>query len=68
MQSPIYEAKGKKECPEGFRWNKKLKQCVPVSNTDIPGDPRPDALDTFAVWGATGLDGDGYAMEDQREF
>ena len=64
MSSPIYEAKGEKKCPKGFRWDKKLKQCVPATTGEVPSEPRPDALDTFHVWGATGIDGDGYAMEE----
>ena len=66
LRSPLYEVKGKDPtCPKGFRWDKKLKQCVLVDTSEVPSQPRPDALDTFVVWGATGLDGDGYAMEDR---
>ena len=65
MCAPIYEAKGEKVCPEGFRWNKKLQQCVPLENTENGGDKTlPDPIAPYQVWGATGLNGDGYAREE----
>ena len=67
MHSPLYEAKGEKKCPKGFRYDKKLKQCVAEVSSELLGDPRPDSLDGYPVWGATGIDGDGYAMEDDSK-
>ena len=38
-----------------------------VNDAENPGDKNlPDAQASFDVWGATGLNGDGYAMEEQR--
>lgn len=71
LQDPLYEVKGEKKCPEGFKYDKKLKKCIPATKDgrgDVPGDSRPDALDSFQVWGATGLNGDGYAMEESLDL
>lgn len=68
IQDPIYEEKGKEpKCPGGHKWDEKLKKCVPGEGKkgDTKGEQElPDPLASFDVWGATGLNGDGYAMEE----
>ena len=71
IQDPLYEVKGEKKCPEGFKYDSKIKKCVPATKNgrgDVPGDAMPEPLDTFQVWGASGLNGDGYAMEESLDL
>ena len=72
IQDPVYEEKGKEpKCPGGHKWDKKLKKCVPGEGkkNDTKGDQEiPDPLASFDVWGATGLNGDGYAMEESLDL
>ena len=71
LQNPLFEKKGETpECPEGYKWNKKLGRCEPKgksSKGENPGDKYNNKLNgDFNVWGATGLNGDGYALEDDN--
>jgi len=64
---PLYEVKGGEPvCPKGFTYDKKIKQCVPSSNKENPGDP-PHQGPTYDVFGQTGLNGDGYAWGDDSD-
>ena len=65
LTDPLYETKGGKKCPKGFRFNKKLNQCVPIDKQGGYSEPRPEMMDSVNVWGATGINGDGYAVEDE---
>ena len=72
------KAKKGKPCPEGFSWDHEKQMCRPNEDdsksakslerqtaSGNPGDQgTPDALASFIVWGATGLNGDGYAIEE----
>ena len=67
LTDPLYEVKGEQKCPKGYRYDKKLKQCVLVDNRGGGSEPRPEMMDSVDVWGATGLNGDGYAIEDEAK-
>jgi hypothetical protein len=67
LQEPLYEVKDKEpKCPPGFIWDKDAKACVPDAKTrkGNPGDPPPPMAE-FGIWGATGLNGDGYALAEK---
>lgn len=69
LRDPLFEKKGETpECPEGFKWNNKLGKCEPKvkakKNRENPGQKNLPQGPGFNVWGATGLNGDGYALED----
>lgn len=68
MKAPLFEKKGEgPQCPDGYKWNKKLGRCVPGKLRDKgenPGDKYRSHNGNYNVWGATGIDGDGYALED----
>ena len=70
LVDPLYEVKGMKTvCPEGTRYDAKTNTCVPVTqkSSENPNQKeiRP-AVGGYHVWGATGLNGDGYALEDSE--
>lgn len=71
MQDPLYEKKGEEpKCEAGYTWNKKLGKCVPERNRNHAGENPgerylPNPVGGFDVFGATGIDGDGYAMEEE---
>jgi hypothetical protein len=73
MQDPLFEKKGEEPtCEAGYTWNKKLGKCVPDRHKnhagENPGDRNlPNPLGGYDVWGSTGIDGDGYAMEVNEE-
>lgn len=67
LSEPEYQVEGKTpKCPKGHRWDKDLGKCVPddrKNKGENPGDRQmPDPLDAYHVLGATGIDGDGYAL------
>lgn len=69
LKDPLFEKKGEQpQCPEGYKWNKKMGKCEPKVKTpkgENPGDKYNSRLNgDFNIWGATGLNGDGYALED----
>lgn len=69
LRDPLFEKKGENpECPEGFKWNSKLGKCEPKvkqkKNRENPGQKNLPDGPNFRVWGHTGLNGDGYALED----
>ena len=70
LQNPLYEVKGKgPKCPGGHRWDKELKKCVPDDSKrgENPGDKAmPGPMTDYTVWGATGIDGDGYALAEDN--
>ena len=69
-QDPLYSVEGKiPQCPPGYVWSPKRKDCIPKTDKDkISGklqdnkDNKPQAQ--YNVWGRTGLNGDGYAYEE----
>ena len=70
FEEPLYEVKGMKTvCPEGTKYDAKTNTCVPVTqkSSENPNQKeiRP-AVGGYHVWGATGLNGDGYALEDSE--
>ena len=75
LEKPLYEVKGeegedKKGCPVGYKWDKKNKMCVPKTSSDRVDGGRGEpmqAMDGYNVWGATGLNGDGYAIEEDMD-
>ena len=73
LVDPLYEAKGEKVCPPGYRYDKKQMMCVPKTQKDrIDGDANPGDKDgppgnaAYNVWGSSGYDG-GYALELENE-
>lgn len=73
MQDPLYEKKGDNpKCEAGYTWNEKLGKCVPERNKNHAGENPgqrylPNPVGGFDVFGSTGIDGDGYAMEEQAD-
>ena len=71
LSDPLYVEEGKVQCKPGFKYDKKLGKCVPAANmkttsSQNEGDKLlPDPLGGWDTWGATGIDGDGYAMEEE---
>ncbi|QIN97050.1 hypothetical protein [Synechococcus phage S-H34] len=73
-KDPEYQIEGKEpKCPEGHKWDKTLKTCVPKgdekgNNRENPGDKAlPDSLGAYNVWGSHGLNGEPPAMEVEEE-
>ena len=69
LSDPQYQVEGKApKCPGGHRWDKKLGKCVPddrKNRGENPGDKSlPDSIEPYNVWGASGMNGDGYALEE----
>ena len=71
---PIYEVEGKlPKCPPHYKWDKKTMRCLPEKEEDkIDGtgnynnkNMQPGNGPSYNVWGATGLNGDGYALEEK---
>ena len=69
-QDPLYQVEGKlPQCPPGYVWSAKRKDCIPKTEKDKVSGRLQDNKDTlnsnsFTVWGRTGLNGDGYAYEE----
>ena len=74
LRDPLYEVKGKiPQCPPGYRWDTKSMRCLPKTDKDKvsdqnPPDASPQNMAAFNVWGATGLNGDGYAIEEETMY
>jgi len=68
LVDPLYEADGKKVCPEGHRLDPQTKTCVPIGPLKNSQNPDMKEINPLAsgynVWGATGLNGDGYALAE----
>ena len=70
---PLYEAEGElPKCPPGYRYDPKMKMCVPKTPKDSVGpnqrqdkDMKPGNGASYNVWGAKGWGGDGYAFEER---
>ena len=73
LSDPLYVEEDKVQCKPGFKYDKKLGKCVPAANmkttsSQNEGDKLlPDPLGGWDTWGATGIDGDGYAMEEETD-
>lgn len=60
---PQYTVEGKKpKCAEGMKWDKTLQTCVPIAKSTEGDKECPNAVGGYETIGATGLDGDGYAI------
>jgi len=70
ISDPLYEEEGKgPKCGVGLKWDKELKMCVPDPKSkteENPGDKYKIDPPMFNVWGDTGINGDGYALEEPR--
>ena len=69
-KEPQYQIEGKKpKCQEGYKWDKELKTCVPdTKNGENPGEKEcPQPMLGYDIFGASGLNGDGYAIEVEEE-
>lgn len=73
LPDPLYEVKGEiPKCPPGYKWDTKTLRCLPKTEKDkiTPNnnvDSSPENMPAFGVWGATGVDGDGYAMAEENK-
>jgi len=56
----LYEAK---KCKEGYHWNSEEGKCVPMESSGDKYATKP--IHDFDIIGNTGIDGDGYALEDK---
>ena len=69
-KEPIYQKEGSlPQCPPGYRWDRKKKDCVPKTEKDSIKGKLDDKGSTsgnasYNVWGRTGMNGDGYAFEE----
>ena len=66
---PLYQVEGKlPQCPPGYVWSRKRKDCIPKTEKDKVSGRLNDRDNTngasYNVWGRTGLNGDGYAYEE----
>ena len=67
---PLYYEEGKlPQCPPGYIWSPKRKDCVPKTEKDkvkgkLDDKNGPYSGAQYNVWGRTGVNGDGYAYED----
>ena len=71
MVSPLYEKEGElPRCPPGWIFDKQQMMCVPKANKDKVGveqnarDLKPSDGAPYNVIGRSGMNGDGYAMEE----
>lgn len=73
LEDPIYVGEEKVTCRKGYKYDKKLGKCVPEANsktshTQNPGESQlPEPLGGWNTWGATGMNGDGYALEVEEQ-
>jgi len=70
---PLYEAEGKDPtCPKGFKWDSAAGCCMPHTpkgeESSNPGDQAPAFTPNYNVWGATGIDGDGWAIGVEESY
>ena len=68
-KDPAYKVKGKGSvCPKGHRLDAQTGTCVPIGPVQNSQNPDQKELNSpttgYNVWGATGLNGDGYALEE----
>ena len=72
LQDPLYEVKNVAHvCPKGTKYDKDSGTCVPTSqkNTENPSQREMTAaVGGYNVWGATGLNGDGYALAVEEDM
>ena len=67
---PDYHVEGEMpKCPRGHKWSMKNKRCEPKSERDSVSDGHkkdnePKNGPGYNTWGATGLNGDGYAWAE----
>ena len=72
VKEPAYKVKDKGAvCPKGYRLDAQTGTCVPmgpVQNSQNPDQKELNSPSTgYNVWGATGLNGDGYALAEDME-
>lgn len=70
VEQPAYKVKGKGDvCPKGHRLDPKTGTCMPIGPVQNSQNPDMKELNPpasgYNVWGATGLNGDGYALEEK---
>lgn len=72
---PLWEAEGGlPKCPPGYRYNKKTMQCEPKTDKDDVRVDKggktssPENSPKYNVWGATGINGDGYAWAERNNW
>ena len=78
-KEPLYQVEGEiPRCPPGYIYDRKKMDCVPKTKKDgVKGrlrdqdggkkDSKPGNTQ-FNVWGRTGVNGDGYAWEDNSNI
>ena len=69
VESP-FTVDDKPSCPNGYKWSKKQKMCVPKSAKDDVGaqgskDRKPENGPGYNVLGSHGMNGAPYAYEEQ---
>ena len=69
VTEPTYEVKGKgAKCPKGYVLDKQTNTCIPGPSQKSSENPSQKELVSpatgYNVWGATGINGDGYAIEE----
>lgn len=73
LEDPLYIEEEKVKCKSGYKYDEKLKKCVPTANTkqtrtqNVGDKSIPDPLMGWDTWGASGIDGDGYALAVEEE-
>ena len=71
---PDYQVEGEMpKCPRGHKWSMKNKRCEPKSENDSVSDGHkkdnePKNGPGYNTWGATGLNGDGYAFAEPNNW
>ena len=70
VTEPSYEVKGKgAKCPKGYVLDKQTNTCIPGPTQKSSENPSQKELVSpatgYNVWGATGINGDGYAIEEE---
>ena len=70
VTEPTYEVKGKgAKCPKGYVLDKQTNTCIPGPTQKSSENPSQKELVSpatgYNVWGATGINGDGYAIEEE---
>ena len=73
---PLYQVEGSlPKCPRGHKWSMKNKRCEPKSEKDSVSDSHNNKKDAepkngpgYNTWGATGVNGDGYAWAEPSNW